>query len=311
MSNLALGPVPEIALVNNMPDAALAATEAKFARLVRAGAKGRPIRWRRYTLPGHERSDKARRYLSRSHETIDALYRRGADGLIVTGCEPRAESLEQEPYWPHMQRLVDWARDNTRSTIWSCLAAHAAVWRVAGVPRRRSPRKISGVYRFHQSADLWSSERAGRLVPHSRYNGLDKETLIRRGFTVSGFREEIGVDMFWRREPSLFLFLQGHPEYDADTLAREYRRDIQRFLEGARADYPRQPENMFEPELSLRLEEMRGRIEGGDRSNASPILATLLSSQNYRAPWAADSVKLFSLWLRFVGNDESVGFAMN
>ncbi len=37
MSSLKRGPVLEVALVNNMPDAALAATAAQFFRLVRAG----------------------------------------------------------------------------------------------------------------------------------------------------------------------------------------------------------------------------------------------------------------------------------
>jgi homoserine O-succinyltransferase len=56
-----------------------------------------------------------------------------------------------------------------------------------------------------------------------------------------------GVDTFVRERRSLFLFFQGHPEYDADTLPREYRRDVARFLRGERDSYPDLPKEYFDP----------------------------------------------------------------
>lgn len=297
-----LSNVIEIALVNNMPDAALAATETQFSRLVRAGAGEREIRWRCYALPGLERSEKARRYLSRSHETIDALYERGADALIVTGCEPRAERLDREPYWPYLQRLVDWARVHTCTTIWSCLAAHAAVLHLTGEERRPEPRKISGVYRFQRAAN-WLDEAEGAvIVPHSRYNGLQRNVLERHDFVIGSYSEQIGVDMFWRREPSLFVFLQGHPEYDADTLVKEYRRDVLRFLAGQRLHYPVQPENVFQAALAGKLEELEASILRGARLDAAASLTKLLSDQKYEASWKDDAIRLYGLWLMTLGD---------
>ena len=53
------------------------------------------------------------------------------------------------------------------------------------------------------------------------------------------------MDMFLRSRDSLFLFFQGHPEYEAGTLLREYRRDIGRFLRGERETYPSMPQGYF------------------------------------------------------------------
>ena len=290
----------EVALVNNMPDQALSATQAQFARLVRAGAAGRAIRWRCYTLPGAQRSDTARRYLERSHEDIEALYRRGADALIVTGCEPRAARLDEEPYWPHMQRLVDWARANTCSTIWSCLAAHAAVLHLSGVERRRASTKISGVFTF-DAATSWRSGEGRIIVPHSRYNALSRDELERNGFHIASHSPEIGVDAFWREEPSLFVFLQGHPEYDADTLLKEYRRDVLRFASGERQDYPEQPENFFSAHTTQRLEALRARVLAGLEWDVEASLVTILSAEICAASWAADTVRLYRDWLAAVG----------
>ncbi|WP_424362900.1 homoserine O-acetyltransferase/O-succinyltransferase family protein [Methylocystis parvus] len=295
------GDVLEVALVNNMPDQALAATQAQFARLVRAGAEGRDIRWRCYSMPGLERGDVARRFLARSHEDIESLYRRGADALIVTGCEPRAARLDHEPYWPQMQTLVDWARLHTRSTIWSCLAAHAATLHLAGIERRRMPKKISGVYAFHPAEDDWSGEErpSVRLTPHSRYNDLPRGELERKGFHIAAFSYETGVDMYWREEPSLFVFLQGHPEYDADTLLKEYRRDVLRYLSGERGDYPEQPANYFGVETRERLDALQNRVEAGARCVERELTA-ILSAEAPSAPWGKDTARLFRNWLHVV-----------
>lgn len=294
--------VLEVALVNNMPDAALAATHLQFSRLVRAGAGAYEISWRCYTLPGFERSESARRYLARSHEDIEALYRRGADAMIVTGCEPRAARLDQEPYWRQMQRLVDWARHRTLSTLWSCLAAHAATLHLAGIQRRRAPKKVSGVFRFSQCASDWAGAGAAEItVPHSRHNGLAREELEREGFIIGSFAPEVGVDRFWREEPSLFVFMQGHPEYDADTLLKEYRRDVLRYISGERADYPEQPKNYFSAQTSAMLEELRMRATIGADSDPADAVAKILAMEKRQAKWEQDSAQLFKNWLLAVG----------
>ncbi len=295
--------VIEVALVNNMPDQALAATEAQFLRLVRAGAQGRDIRWRRYFLSSVARSDTARLYLSRTHEDIEALYRRGADALIVTGAEPRAAALSDEPYWYEFRQLIDWARDNTASTIWSCLAAHAAVLHLDGIERRRLDQKISGVFSCETTPATWTEQSGPSKiqVPHSRYNGLSRESLERCGYSVSSISATAGVDAFWRHEPSLFLFLQGHPEYDADTLMKEYRRDVLRFAAGQRDDYPAQPENYFTAKTTDALEALRIEARSGDRRMVERKLVEILAvEKKSRARWIKDATRLYGEWLRVV-----------
>ncbi len=247
-----------IALVNNMPDQAVEATRAQFARLVRAGAQDMPFTLRCYALPSVNRSDTARRAMAQTHEPIGALYARGADALIVTGAEPRATKICDEDYFEDFAALVDWARTQTLGAVWSCLAAHGAVFKLSGLRRRREKEKISGVFAFNVAKDDWIGLGAANVVrtPHSRYNGLAREALELAGYRVSSASREIGVDSFWRREPSLFLFTQGHPEYDADTLLREFRRDALRFVKGESESFPRAPANYFSNELAKRIADL-------------------------------------------------------
>lgn len=295
-----------IALVNNMSDQALAPTVAQFSRLIEAGAGDTAYRLHCYALPSIERSDTARRFLRQSHEDVEALYAHGADALIVTGAEPRAASLTDEPFWPDLERLVDWARDHTISTIWSCLASHAAVLSLEGVERRRLPEKLSGVYSFEATPEDWAARGAGPrvLAPHSRYNELPRDQLERRGYRISTASSCAGVDAFWRREPSLFLYLQGHPEYDADSLAKEYRRDVLRFCGGARAAYPNIPDGVFLEETAAKLQEFRRAVCARDDLASARRLDDILGSQRLSADWSEDAARLYRNWLDIVASEK-------
>ncbi len=296
------GPALQIALVNNMPSQAIDATKAQFAKLLRAGAGKVPFRLRCYTFSSMPRGEMARREIARSHENIEALYARGADALIVTGSEPRADRLESEPYWGDFARLVDWARFHTTAALWSCLAAHGAVLRLDGVRRRRAREKISGVFACEVDANDWATRGAGGsiLVPHSRYNGLSRSDLVERGYRISSWSGDVEVDCFWRREPSLFLFTQGHPEYNADTLSREFRRDALRFLNGESDCFPAPPRNYFSNEAQAALDALRQSVDSLDRKRLARMLGQIVESDAPSPTWADDAERLYRNWLELV-----------
>jgi homoserine O-succinyltransferase len=298
----------DVALVNNMSDQALAPTWDQFARLTLAGVGNHKARIRGYWLPGISRSDKARHYLDTTHNDINVLYATGADVLIVTGAEPRADSLQDEPYWNEFTKLVDWARENTVSALWSCLAAHGAALHLDGIQRRRAPTKVSGVYHFSTTQRDWLTHGlpASIQIPHSRYNGLAREEVEQRGYSVSSCSASFGLDAFWRREPSLFVLLQGHPEYDPETLAREYRRDVLRFLSGAREDYPSVPYGYFDAETASRLNGLQEFVQIDRGADSAERLDAILASGVRTAGWADHAKQFFRNWFSEIAREKSV-----
>ena len=141
-------PNSTIGLINNMPDSAL---EGDGAAVRRACCRPPPshvrIRFHCFSLPSVQRSaaaQRAYRAATTGISPISAGLR--IDGLIVTGAEPIADASAEEPYWRELTDVIDWAEANTRSTIWSCLAAHAAVLHLDGIERHRLAAKCSGVY---------------------------------------------------------------------------------------------------------------------------------------------------------------------
>jgi homoserine O-succinyltransferase len=135
-----------IGLVNNMPDAALRATESQLSRLLEAAAGTLSVHLRYSYLPEIVRSSAALKRLQEHYWPIEALLGAGLDALIVTGTEPVAPSLREERYWPRLIQVLNWAETHTISSLWSCVAAHAAALHLDGIARRRLPQKCCGVF---------------------------------------------------------------------------------------------------------------------------------------------------------------------
>jgi len=244
-----------IGLINNMPDSALQATERQFTQLLQAAAGNSRVHLHCFSLPSVNRSPQARQLMDGRYGDIADLGRLRIDGLIVTGAEPNAATLPEEPFWQDLTAIIDWARSNTRSAIWSCLAAHAAVLHLDGIERQRLDVKCSGVYDCAKVADNWLMKDVNSplKIAHSRVNALRKSDLTAGGYQVLTESPQAGIDIFAKRLRSHFIFFQGHPEYEALSLQREYLRDITRFLSRQRDIFPAFPVGYFETETENRL----------------------------------------------------------
>ena len=132
-----------------------------------------------FSIPEVPRADTARQDMADRYRDVAELWDARVDGLIVTGTEPRMKNLKDEPYWAALSQVIDWARDHTASTIWSCLAAHAAVLHLDGVERRPLADKLSGVFDCEPAAahPMTRDAKSGLRVPHSRYNDLPEAAL--------------------------------------------------------------------------------------------------------------------------------------
>jgi homoserine O-succinyltransferase len=289
-----------IGLVNNMPDTALKATERQFMRLLAAAAGQLRIRFHCFSLSSVNRAQAAQWRVDTEYTDIADLTRLKFDGLIVTGAEPIAASLPEEPFWRDLTDIVDWAKTNTRSTIWSCLAAHAAVLHLDGIERHRLAEKCSGVFDCAKLANHWLTENASSplRISHSRLNELHQDELAARGYRVLTHSAEAGVDIFAKTLQSQFIFFQGHPEYDALSIQREYMRDIARFLAGEQDLYPSIPSSYFD----AATEEILTRFEARARGQRNPMLAAELPGLTLRSDIAAGSAAtvIFKNWLGYL-----------
>jgi len=288
-----------IGLVNNMPDGALQATERQFMRLLRQSAGDIRIDFHCFSLPSVHRSQTAKWRVDRQYSDIADLDRLGIDGLIVTGVEPNAATLAEEPFWRDLAGIIDWAEANTRSTIWSCLAAHAAVLHLDGIERQRLATKCSGLFDCEKVTDHWLTQDTPSplRIAHSRLNELTAGDLTAAGYQILTQSREAGVDTFAKKLRSQFVFFQGHPEYDPLSLEREYLRDINRFLAGERDSYPALPIGYFDTATENRLASFERRA----RAERRPGLSAELPDRTLREGIPANAATaIFKNWLGYL-----------
>jgi homoserine O-succinyltransferase len=297
------GPI-RIGVINNMPDAALKSTEAQFCGLLAGAAGSEPVTVRLSSFPELPRGSEALEAIERSYWPIEELLGEPLDALIVTGTEPRAPRLSDEPYWQRFGQLLEWAQAHTVASVWSCLAAHAAVETLDGIQRQRLPQKRCGIYEHSVLSGhaLLAHVSTPLFMPHSRWNDLPLEALRAAGYTILSWSATSGADAFVRQRGSLLLFFQGHPEYEGTTLLKEYRRDVGRYLGGAQANYPTLPVGYLSPEATHLLEAFQRealadrRIELMERFPFGAVASALTNT------WQPTGLAIYRNWLAFIAN---------
>jgi homoserine O-succinyltransferase len=296
--------VLEIGLLNNMPDVSLHETERQFSGLLAAAVGRRDVRLRFYSMPETPRGAHTRAYMDTLYSDFDSMFEAGLDGLIVTSAEVRGGDLTDEPYWERLTQVVDWADTSLHGSYWSDVAAHAAVLHLDGVSPVRMAAHRRGVFRSEpvvQDPLLSHLSRPFRM-PHARQDRLVEKPLMQAGYRVLTLSADAGVDVFVRRGRSLMMFGQGHPEYDADTLLKDYCRDVDRFLSGRDGAPPDLPLNY----LNLRTRRAlyvaaRRALRAAARRRPDPDLVArfeqIAATAQPRAVWRSAAVTLFRNWL--------------
>lgn len=293
-----------IGFLNMMPDAALQATERQFIRLV--GSCNRIAQFYVYpfSLPALDRGAETRSYIERYYSDFATLRDDGLDALIITGANVANPSLPDEAFWEPLIEVTEWAWDNVSSILCSCLATHALLKHFHDIDRQPLPRKRWGVYSHRVSAPrhpLLRDINTRFDVPHSRYNDISRAQLESAGLAVLAESTQGGVHMASSPDRVRVIYMQGHPEYDASSLLKEFRRELRRFAQGERDDPPPLPENYFSAEaeqLALQALDraLRARTSGNEFDDTLEAdLDGLLDNT-----WSDTAKAIFNNWLGLV-----------
>ncbi len=237
-----------IGLLNMMPDAALLATERQFFRLIGGSNQIAQFYVHPFTLSELSRGQDAVKHIDKYYESFDDVKKTGLDALIITGANVTQPDLAMEPFWKPLIDVVDWAYANVTSTLCSCLATHAVLQFHHAQKRRKLSNKRWGVF-HHRVVDrqhpLVSGVNTLFDVPHSRFNEISRDQFEQAGLHVLVESREAGVHLAVSEDLFRVVYFQGHPEYDLVSLLKEYKREVVRFKNGDRNDYPFFPENYF------------------------------------------------------------------
>jgi homoserine O-succinyltransferase len=293
-----------LGLLNMMPDAALKVTEQQFVRLVGSSNQIVQLYVHPFTVPGLERSPETQAYLDAHYERFEDLQRDGLDGLIITGANVSGPELSSQPFFEPLAEVMEWADEHVTSTLCSCLASHALLERLHGVRRRPLAAKRWGVFPHRASEPdhpLLRGTNTRFDVPHSRWNEVTSAQLREVGVRVLVESLEGDFQLGTSADGIRTIYLQGHPEYDAVSLLKEYRREIDRFLAGELDAIPPTPANYLTPEAArIAHDHVEAALQARDAGRALPAFPEDRLVPLLDTTWTDTGRALFNNWLGLI-----------
>ncbi len=181
----------------------------------------------------HTSKNTSKEHLLNFYKTFDDVKDKRYDGMIVTGAPVEMLAFEEVDYWPELTKIFDWSKTNVYSTLHICWSAQAGLYHRYGIPKYTLPEKIFGIFP-HRPLDPYHPIMRGIddvfYVPHSRHTEIRREDIAKvKDLQILSFSDLAGVhlvaDMSCRN-----FYATGHSEYDADTLSKEYFRDLSKGL---------------------------------------------------------------------------------
>ena len=181
----------------------------------------------------HDSKNVDAEHLSSFYTSFSNVRNQHFDGMIITGAPVENLEFEDVDYWSELCDIMEWTTRNVHSTFHICWGAQAALYYHYGIQKYPLESKLSGVFRhkvLKPQSPFFRGFDDEFYMPHSRYTGvLDSDILAVPSLELLSVSEEAGV-FAAKSIDNHRVFITGHPEYDADTLALEYSRDLKKGL---------------------------------------------------------------------------------
>lgn len=182
----------------------------------------------------HDAQNVDRSHLESFYTSYDQIKDKNYDGLVITGAPVENLDFETVDYWEELCQIMEWSKTHVHSTLHICWGAQAGLYYHYGIPKYALPQKLFGVFDHRvlkPSSPLFRGFDDRFYAPHSRHTEVLEEDIRKvPGLEVLAVSEEAGVFAV-KTEDSRQFFLMGHLEYDRNTLAQEYWRDVDRGLD--------------------------------------------------------------------------------
>ena len=182
----------------------------------------------------HDAQNVDRSHLESFYTSYDQIKDKNYDGLVITGAPVENLDFETVDYWEELCQIMEWSKTHVHSTLHICWGAQAGLYYHYGIPKYALPQKLFGVFDHRvlkPSSPLFRGFDDRFYAPHSRHTEvLEEDNRKVPGLEVLAVSEEAGVFAV-KTEDSRQFFLLGHLEYDRNTLAQEYWRDVDRGLD--------------------------------------------------------------------------------
>lgn len=185
-------------------------------------------------VKSHRAKHTSENHLSSFYRTFDEIKDSFYDGLIITGAPVEHLEFEQVDYWQELCKIMEWSKSNVFSTMHICWGACAGLYYHFGIPKYPLEKKMFGIFPHNierVNSQLLKGFDEGFLAPHSRHTEVRREDILKNpNLEISASSDIAGVHIVANKNGRQY-FIMGHSEYDRNTLAEEYFRDVQKGMD--------------------------------------------------------------------------------
>ena len=178
----------------------------------------------------HASKNISEEHLESFYCTFAEIRSRRYDGMIITGAPVENMEFEDVDYWNELCQIMEWSKTNVHCTLHICWGAQAGLYYHYGLQKRQLPEKLFGVFEhtvIKRNAPIFRGFDDTFYAPHSRWTEIPQEEILRvPELELMATSPAAGVFAVKTKQNHQF-FVMGHPEYDRDTLAKEYFRDVE------------------------------------------------------------------------------------
>ena len=219
-----------VAIVNLMP--IKETTETQLIRLLANSPL--QVELELLTLSTHRFTHADPLHMETFYRRFEEIQSQRLDAMIITGAPLETIPFEQVDYWDELKRIMDYTKTNVFSALYLCWGAQAGLYHHFGIEKRILAKKVFGVFP-HTPRDRKNELTRGFdeefFVPHSRWSdSLRAQIEAEPALKILADSDEAGVHMVATKNKRQ-IFLQGHSEYDWNTLKLEYERDVRRGID--------------------------------------------------------------------------------
>ena len=218
-----------ILILNLMPTKI--ATETQLARLL--GNTPLQVEVELIRTASHESKNTSQEHLLSFYKTFDEVKNDRFDGMIITGAPVEHLEFEDVEYWDELCEIFEWSKSHVHSTLHICWGAQAGLYYHFGVKKIPLEKKLFGIFEHtvdYKNPILFRGFDDVFYAPHSRNSTVDPaEVKAVKELKVLATSKEAGI-YACMTEKGRQIFITGHSEYDSDTLAKEYFRDLNKGL---------------------------------------------------------------------------------
>lgn len=215
----------KIAILNIMPTKIV--TETQLARVL--GNTPLQVEIDFVHTASHRSKNISENHINEFYTDFNSIKNNKYDGLIITGAPVELMDFDDVNYWQELTEIMEWSKTNVTSTFHICWAAMAGLYYHYGIPKYSYDQKLFGVFKHKVERKKTMLVRGFDdefYVPHSRHSYVKLEDVRAvPELNVIATSSEAGLYIAASADKKQ-IFVTGHSEYDADTLSKEYFRDL-------------------------------------------------------------------------------------